>query len=92
MEALLIAEEALRTKIRFQTIEIELERGNSIYSTVLYAEHAGVKINIIDCPVLTIYRRSSYILASGRYCINGVNAQSGVDVGAEIQWRWVKSK
>ena len=32
--------------------EIELERGNSIYSTVLYAEHAGVKINIIDCPGL----------------------------------------
>ncbi|MDD4208756.1 MAG: GTP-binding protein, partial [Bacteroidales bacterium] len=30
--------------------DIELERQNSIYSSVLYAEHAGVKINMIDCP------------------------------------------
>ncbi|NLE63363.1 MAG: elongation factor G [Bacteroidales bacterium] len=71
--------------------EIELERQNSIYSTVLYAEHAGVKINMIDCPgfddfigeVITSLRVTETALMV-------LNAQNGVDVGAEIQWRWIK--
>ena len=71
--------------------EIELERGNSIYSTVLYAEHAGVKINIIDCPGLDDF--IGEVVTSLRVADTALmvlNAQSGVDVGAEIQWRWVK--
>lgn len=71
--------------------EIELERQNSIYSTVLYAEHAGIKINMIDCPgfddfigeVITSLRVTDTALMV-------LNAQNGVDVGAEIQWRWIK--
>jgi elongation factor G len=71
--------------------EIELERQNSIYSTVLYAEHDGVKINMIDCPGFDDF--IGEIVGALRVVDAGVmviNAQSGVDVGTEIQWRWVK--
>jgi elongation factor G len=71
--------------------EIELERQNSIYSTVLYTEHSGVKINIIDCPGFDDF--IGEIVGALRVADAGVmviNAQSGVEVGTEIQWRWVK--
>ncbi len=71
--------------------EIELERGNSIYSTVLYAEHAGIKINMIDCPGFDDF--IGEVISSLRVtdtALMVLNAQDGVDVGAEIQWRWVK--
>jgi elongation factor G len=71
--------------------DIELERQNSIYSTVLYAEHAGVKINMIDCPGFDDF--VGEMIAALRVTDTAVmvlNAQNGVDVGAEIQWRWVK--
>ncbi len=71
--------------------DIELERQNSIYSTVLYAEHAGVKINIIDCPGFDDF--IGEVISALRVTDTAVmvlNAQNGVDVGAEIQWRWVK--
>lgn len=71
--------------------DIELERQNSIYSTVLYAEHEGVKINMIDCPGFDDF--VGEMIAALRVTDTAVmvlNAQNGVDVGAEIQWRWVK--
>jgi elongation factor G len=71
--------------------EIELERQNSIYSTVLYAEHNGVKINIIDCPGFDDF--IGEIVGALRVADAGImviNAQSGVEVGTEIQWRWAK--
>ncbi|MDD3280260.1 MAG: GTP-binding protein, partial [Bacteroidales bacterium] len=71
--------------------DIELERQNSIYSSVLYAEHAGVKINMIDCPGFDDF--VGEMIAALRVTDTAVmvlNAQNGVDVGAEIQWRWVK--
>ena len=71
--------------------DIELERQNSIYSTVLYAEHAGIKINMIDCPGFDDF--IGEVIAALRVTDTAVmvlNAQNGVDVGAEIQWRWVK--
>jgi elongation factor G len=71
--------------------EIELERQNSIYSTVLYAEHNGVKINMIDCPGFDDF--IGEIVGALRVADAGVmviNAQSGIEVGTEIQWRWAK--
>ena len=71
--------------------EIELERQNSIYSTVLYAEHDGVKINMIDCPGFDDF--IGEVVGALRVADAGVmviNAQSGVEVGTEIQWRWAK--
>ena len=71
--------------------EIELERQNSIYSAVLYAEHNGVKINMIDCPGFDDF--IGEVVGSLRVADAGlmvINAQSGVEVGTEIQWRWAK--
>ena len=71
--------------------EIELERQNSVQSTVLYAEYDGVKFNIIDCPGFDDF--VGEVVGALRVADAGVmviNAQTGLDVGAEIQWRWAK--
>ncbi len=71
--------------------EIELERQNSVSSTVLYAEYQGTKINFIDCPGFDDYIGeviSSLKVADTSIMV--VNAQTGVDVGTEIDFRWTK--
>jgi len=68
--------------------EIEHHQNGSVFSTVLYTEWAGKKINIIDAP------------GADDFCGGGIaalhvvdtalmllNAQNGVEVGAEIQFR-----
>ncbi len=72
--------------------DIELERQQSIQSTLIYAEHAGIKINILDCPGFDDF--VGEVIGSLRVMDTAmmvVNAQNGVDVGAEIQWRWTKN-
>jgi elongation factor G len=69
--------------------EIEIERENSIFSTVLYSEYAGKKINIIDAPGFDDFMGE--VLAALKVCetaILVVNAQNGVEVGTEITWRY----
>ncbi|MCF8230508.1 MAG: GTP-binding protein, partial [Bacteroidales bacterium] len=65
--------------------QIELERQNSISSTVMYTEANGKKINIIDTPgmddfigevVSTLKVVDSAVMV--------VNAQNGVEVGTEV--------
>ena len=71
--------------------EVELERQQSIQSTVLYSEYAGCKINMIDCPGFDDF--IGEVIGSLRVMDSAlmiINAQNGVDVGAEIQWRWTK--
>ncbi len=71
--------------------EVELERQASVFSTVLYTEHAGQKINIIDAPgfddfigeVIAALKVSDTALML-------VNAQNGVEVGTEITWRHIQ--
>jgi elongation factor G len=68
--------------------EIELERQASVFSTVLYAEYAGKKINIIDCPGFDDF--IGEVLAGMKVAdtmIMLINAQNGVEVGTEITWR-----
>lgn len=68
--------------------EIELERLNSIYSTVLYAEIDGKKINMIDCPGFDDF--VGEVIAALKVtdtALMVLNAQNGVEVGAEISWR-----
>lgn len=69
--------------------EIELERGNSVFSTILYTEFGGKKINIIDTPgfddfigevIATLHVVDTAIMV--------INAQNGVEVGTEITWRY----
>lgn len=67
---------------------IEHENGNSIYSSVLYAEYLNNKINILDTPGLddfsggvisSLYATDSVVLL--------INVQNGVEVGTEIHFR-----
>ncbi len=68
--------------------EVELERQNSIYSTVLYSEYEGKKINFIDTPGMDDFVGEVISALSVADCgIMLINAQNGVEVGAEIAWR-----
>ncbi|MGD0709653.1 MAG: elongation factor G [Bacteroidales bacterium] len=72
--------------------DIELERQNSISSTVLYAELEGKKINIIDAPGFDDF--VGEVVAALKVCdtaIMVVNTQNGVEVGTEITWRYTNS-
>ena len=71
--------------------DVELERQQSIQATVMYAEHDGIKINMIDCPGFDDF--IGEVIGSMRVADTAmmvINAQNGVDVGAEIQSRWTK--
>jgi len=68
--------------------DIELERQNSVSSTVLYAEYSGKKLNIIDCPGFDDFLGE--VVAALRVsdtAVMVVNAQNGVEVSTEIAWR-----
>jgi len=72
--------------------KIELERQNSIYSSVLYTEYNNKKINIIDTPGFDDF--IGEVVSSLRVAdtsIMVVNSQNGVEVGTEITWRHAKS-
>jgi len=70
--------------------EIELERQFSVFSTVMYSEYAGKKINIIDTPGFDDF--IGEVLAALKVAdtaVMVVNSQNGVEVGTEITWRYV---
>ncbi len=72
--------------------ELELERQQSIQSTVMYAQYEGIKINMIDCPGFDDFIGETIgALRVADSALMVINAQNGVDVGAEIQWRWTKN-
>lgn len=71
--------------------EIELERLNSIFSTVLYTEIDNKKINIIDCPGFDDY--IGEVIAALNVvdtAVMVINEQNGIEVGTEISWRYTK--
>src|SRR5574344_324723 len=71
--------------------DVELERQQSIQSTVLYSEFEDTKINMIDCPGFDDF--VGEVIGSLRVAdaaLMVLNAQNGVDIGSEIQWRWTK--
>ncbi len=68
--------------------EIELDRKVSVFSTVLYAEYAGKKINLIDAPGFDDYIGELIAaLKVADTAVLVVNSQNGVEVGTEITWR-----
>jgi len=73
--------------------EIELERGNSVSTTLMYVEYNGKKINILDTPGFDDF--IGEVVAALRVAdtaIMLVNAQNGVEVGTEITWRQTNKK
>lgn len=68
--------------------EIELERQNSIFSTVLYTLYNNKKINIIDTPGFDDFVGEVVsTLKVADTAVVVVNAQNGVEVGTEVAWR-----
>ncbi len=68
--------------------EIELERQNSVSSTVLYSEINNKKVNIIDTPGFDDF--VGEVVSALRVvdtAVMVINAQNGVEVGTEISWR-----
>lgn len=70
--------------------EIEQERGNSIFATVLHTEWRDYKINIIDTPGFDDFvgEMISAIRVADT-CVMVINAQHGVEVGTELIWKYV---
>ena len=67
---------------------IEHENENSIYSTILYTEFKGKKINILDTPGLDDFVGG--IISSLNPTDTAmmlINASNGIEVGTEIQFR-----
>ncbi len=67
---------------------VELERQNSVFSSLLYAEFNGIKINIIDTPGFDDF--VGEVVSALKVADTAVillNAQNGVEVGTEIAWR-----
>lgn len=70
---------------------IEKERGNSIFSTLLHASWKDSKINILDTPGFDDF--VGEIVSSLKVADTGVmllNAKSGVEVGTELIWEYVE--
>lgn len=70
--------------------EIEQERGNSIFATVMHTEWRDYKINIIDTPGFDDF--VGEMISSVRVadtCVLVINAQHGVEVGTELIWNYI---
>jgi elongation factor G len=70
--------------------EIEQERGNSVFATLLHTEWRDYKINIIDTPGLDDF--AGEMVSSLRVadtCVMVINAQHGMEVGTELVWNYV---
>lgn len=70
--------------------EIEQQRGNSVFATPLHTEWRDYKINIIDTPGFDDF--VGEMISSVRVadtCVMVINAQNGVEVGAELIWNYI---
>ena len=70
---------------------IEQERGNSIFSTLMHATWKDSKINIIDTPGFDDF--VGEVVSSLKVADLGLmilNAKSGVEVGTELIWEYIE--
>ncbi len=71
--------------------DLEHERGNSLFSTLLHVNWKDSKINIIDTPGSDDF--VGEIISSLKVGDTGVvllNARSGVEVGTELIWEYIE--
>ena len=71
--------------------QIEQENQTSMFSSVMYTEYNGKKINVLDVPGADDFvggTVSSLHVADTGVIL--VNAQNGVEVGTEIHTRWLE--
>jgi len=70
---------------------IERERGNSIFSTLMHAEWKDSKINFIDTPGYDDFVGEVIsALKVGDTAVMMLNARSGVEVGTELTWEYIQ--
>lgn len=70
-------------------LEIEHERGNSVYGTVMYTEYNDHKINFIDTPGADDFVGAAVSSISAvESALLVINAQNGVEVGTETFMRY----
>ncbi len=70
---------------------IEQERGNSLFSTLMHASWKDSKINIMDTPGSDDF--VGEVISSLKVADNAImmlNARSGVEVGTELLWEYVE--
>ncbi len=71
--------------------EVEHERQNSVYSSIMHTEWRGTKINIIDTPGLDDFVGEVIpALRVANTSLLVINAQNGVEVGTEIMMRYLR--
>ena len=71
--------------------EVEQEQGGSVFSTVLYSEFGGKKLNILDTPGADDFVGAvTSSLHVTELAVMLLNAQNGVEVGTEILLRQVQ--
>jgi elongation factor G len=71
--------------------ELEKERGNSVFTTLLHTKWRGYKINILDTPGYDDF--AGEVIAALRVADTGimlVNGVNGVEVGTEIIWDYTE--
>ncbi len=71
--------------------ELEKERSNSVFSTLLHTQWKGDKINIIDTPGFDDF--VGEVISALRVADTGVmllNTQNGVEVGTETIWEYTE--
>jgi elongation factor G len=70
--------------------EIEKNRGNSIFTTLMHTQWRHCKINILDTPGLDDF--VGEVISSLKVADTGImllNATSGVEVGSELIWDYI---
>jgi elongation factor G len=70
--------------------DIEHENENSVFSSLLYTEYNGKKVNILDAPGLDDFiggLSTSLVVADTAVMV--LNSQNGIEVGAEIHNRYL---
>ncbi|MFN7120340.1 MAG: elongation factor G [Saprospiraceae bacterium] len=71
--------------------DIEHERGNSIFDTLIHASWKESKINVIDTPGFDDF--IGEVVSAMKVADTGVvllNAKNGVEVGTEIIWEYIE--
>ncbi len=71
--------------------QIEQENQTSMFSSVMYTEYNGKKVNILDAPGADDFVggtvSSLHVADTG---VMVINAQNGIEVGTEIHSRWLE--
>ncbi len=71
--------------------DLERERGNSIYSSLMHVQWKNSKINIMDTPGFDDF--IGEVVSALRVAATGIvilNARNGVEVGTEIIWDYIE--